>query len=162
AVLLFGIEGAAVALVYAAVVATVLIVIRPADRVRRTQRVVEGEDDWGQFARVASIAALRTGIYFSLQAFAAVHIVRSFDTSEATGNAAVTAMLVAGAVGTLVGGRLADSPRRQRLVLVGFLVVVAPSIALFLVAPSPALAVVALVIVGFTTIGNFSITLAMG
>ena len=163
AVLLFGLEGSLVALVPAAVVATVLIVVRPADRVPRTQRQVTGaHDDWGQFSRVASIAALRTGVYFSLQAFAAVHIVRTFGTSEATGNAAVTAMLVAGAAGTLVGGRLADTPARQRLVLIAFLVVVAPSIALFLVAPSTVFAVVALVVVGFATIGNFSVTVAMG
>jgi FSR family fosmidomycin resistance protein-like MFS transporter len=162
AVLLFGLEGSLVALVPAAVVAVVLVVVKPADRVGRVTHQASGEDDWGQFARVATVAALRTGVYFSLQAFAAVHIVRQFGTSEATGNAAVTAMLVAGAVGTLVGGRLADTPARQRLVLIGFLVVVAPAIGLFLIAPSPALAVVALVVVGFSTIGNFSVTVAMG
>ena len=56
-------------------------------------------------------------MHFGLLAFVPVWFVTSLDTSEATGNAALTAMLASGAAGTLIGGRVADRVGRRTILL---------------------------------------------
>ena len=87
-------------------------------RPSRRRRRAAGEDDWGAFSRLGGLIALRSGVYFGLQAFIPAYFVVELSSSEAAGNAALTIMLAAGAVGTLVGGGLVDR-WGARAVLVG-------------------------------------------
>jgi FSR family fosmidomycin resistance protein-like MFS transporter len=119
-----------------------------------------GTDRWGPFSMVAGIAALRSGAYFGLQAFIPAWFITHFGTSAGAANAALTALLVAGAVGTLVGGRLADRIGR-RAILVICMGVLTPLILLALAA-GEAGGYVLLALVGFFTVGNFSITVVLG
>lgn len=117
-------------------------------------------DRWGPFARLAGVAAGRSGVYFGLQAFVAVFFIEQLGASTAEGNAALTVMLVAGALGTLAGGLLADRFGR-RTILAGFLATLTPLILLLTVADVIA-GFVLLALIGFFCIGNFSITVVMG
>jgi FSR family fosmidomycin resistance protein-like MFS transporter len=119
-----------------------------------------GEDDWGAFARVSGLVALRTGVYFGLQAFVPAYSVVELASSEAAGNAALTIMLAAGAAGTLVGGGLLDR-WGARAVLIGTMALLLP---LLLVLPlvGAVAAAVLLGAVGFVAIAAFSITVIMG
>jgi FSR family fosmidomycin resistance protein-like MFS transporter len=138
-----------------------LIAFRPASAdIPRGQRESVGEDRWGPFSLVASISALRSGAYFGLQSFVPLYFIAHFGTSTGEGNAALTVMLVAGAIGTLVGGRLADRLGR-RAILVGCMAVLPPLILLTLVAGQVG-GFVVLALVGFFTVGNFSITVVLG
>jgi FSR family fosmidomycin resistance protein-like MFS transporter len=112
------------------------------------------------FARLAGVAAARSGVYFGLQAFVAVYFIQHFGTSAATGNAALTTIVVAGALGTLVGGRLADRIG-GRMILVGCMTVLPGLILLFLIA-GRVWAFVLLALIGFFCVGNFSITVVLG
>ena len=117
-------------------------------------------DQVGPFARLAGVVGMRSIIFFGLQAFIPVYFVRELDVSEAAGNAALSVMLVAGAVGTYVGGRLVDRLGR-RVIVVGSMAALGPLLVLFLlVGRWPATAL--LVGVGFLVIANFSITVVMG
>ena len=119
-----------------------------------------GTDAWGPFSRLGAVISLRTGIYFGLQTFVPAYFVTQFATSEAAGNVALTAMLVAGAVGTLVGGVLTDR-LGARAVLVGSLAVALPLLVAFpLTGRTPA--TVLLAGVGFVTIASFSVTVVLG
>jgi len=118
------------------------------------------QDRWGPFARLAGLAAWRSGVYFGLQSFVAAYFIRRFGASEAEGNAALTVVLVAGVAGTLVGGRLADRIGR-RPVLVGCMAVLTPLLLLLMVS-GQALSYALLALVGFFTVGNFSITVVLG
>ena len=69
--------------------------------------------------------ALRSGVYFGLQAFIPAYFVVELSISEAAGNAALTIMLAMGAVGTLVGGGLVDR-WGARTVLVGTQILLLP------------------------------------
>ena len=60
------------------------------------------EDDWNAFARLGGVVALRSCVYFGLQAFIPLWFIHQLGTGEGAGNAALTAMLVAGAVGNLL------------------------------------------------------------
>ncbi len=114
----------------------------------------------GPFARLSSVVGLRSVVFFGLQAFVPIYFARELGTSEAAGNAALSVMLVAGAVGTYVGGRLVDRLGR-RVIVVGSMAVLGPLLVLFLlVGRWPATAL--LVAIGFVVIANFSITVVMG
>ena len=117
-------------------------------------------DRWGPFARLGLAVSLRSVVYFGLLTFVPLYYVGTLHTSKATGNLALTAMLVAGAVGTLVGGRLADRIG-TRPIFVASLTTLTPLIALFL-AVGPAPGVVVLAAIGGLTIATFSVTVVMG
>jgi FSR family fosmidomycin resistance protein-like MFS transporter len=70
-------------------------------------------------------------------------------------------MLVAGALGTLVGGRRGDRIGRRR-VLLGSMCAQLPLLLLFLAAGDGILAGVLLALIGFVTVMSFSVTVVMG
>ena len=92
------------------------------------------QDRWGAFGRLTAVISLRSCVHFGLLAFVPVWFVTTLDTSEAVGNAALTAMLAAGAAGTLIGGRMADRIGRRTLLL-ACLAATAPLLAAFILAP---------------------------
>jgi FSR family fosmidomycin resistance protein-like MFS transporter len=163
AVLLLGLPGAGVVLVPALAVAALLATLESGAPAAgwREARHARAPDRWGPFSRVAGIAVLRSGVYFGLQAFLASYFIEHLGTSQAFGNAALTVMLVAGAAGTLAGGRLADRVDR-RGVLGGFMLAIPPLLALLLLAGDATAGAVLVAAIGFVTIGNFSLTVVIG
>src|SRR3954471_6315715 len=167
AVLAFGLSGTLAVAVLPALAAVVLLVevphlrARTADAARAGRKQAAGRDDWGAFGRLTAAVSVRSGVYFGLQSFVPVWFIHHYGTSEAAGNAALSVMLVAGAVGTLVGGRLVDRIGRRR-VLVGSMALQFPLLLLFMAAGRGVLAGVLLGAVGFVTIMSFSVTVVMG
>ena len=163
-VLLFGLSGTLalglLPLAAAVLIASALPRLRALERAVAAEPVEGGRDDWGAFGRLGGMIALRSGVYFGLQAFIPAYFVAELSTSEAAGNAALTLMLAAGAVGTLVGGVLVDR-FGARAVLVATQVALVP---LLLVLPlvGTAAATALLALIGFTTIASFSITIVLG
>ena len=121
---------------------------------------VEREDRWGPFARLTGVISLRSCVHFGLLAFVPVWFVSQLGTSEAAGNAALTAMLASGAVGTLVGGRIADRVG-QRTILLGALALAGPVILAFIHAPA-GLAFLLIALTGMLIVGTFAITVVIG
>ncbi len=117
-------------------------------------------DDWKAFGTLTGAVAARSIVYFGLMTFVPLYFVDDLGTGEAAGETALIAFLVAGAVGTLVGGRLADRVGR-RPVLLGSFVLQAPLLVLFLVG-GPTLATVALALIGLVAIATFSISVVLG
>jgi FSR family fosmidomycin resistance protein-like MFS transporter len=162
AVLLAGLPGTAVLLVptfLAAAALTRLPIARqpvPPPTDRRA-----GADRRGAFLLLALVASLRAGAYFGAQAFLAAALVTRLDVSTATGNAALTVFLVAGAAGTLAGGRLADRIG-HRAVISGSLATTVPALALTVTAPTPALTVAAAALLGLTVVSSYSATVVLG
>jgi FSR family fosmidomycin resistance protein-like MFS transporter len=167
AVLAFGLHGTLLALIPLWLAAALLVIelrrlkgFAPAAGPRGDGNGARGRDQVGPFSRLAGVVGLRSVIFFGLQAFIPVYFVTQLDTSEAAGNGALSVMLVAGAVGTYVGGRLVDRVGR-RVIVVGSMAALGPLLVLFmLVGRWPATAL--LVGVGFLVIANFSITVVMG
>jgi FSR family fosmidomycin resistance protein-like MFS transporter len=117
-------------------------------------------DDWRSFGILTGAVAARSIVYFGLMTFVPLYFVDVLHTSEAAGETALIAYLVAGALGTLVGGRLADRVGRRPLLVASF-TLQAPLLILFLVG-GPTLATVALGLVGLIAIATFSISVVMG
>ncbi|MGI8710281.1 MAG: MFS transporter [Acidimicrobiales bacterium] len=167
-VLAFGLAGTLGLLVPGAVMAVVLYRhlgrLRDLDARRAAAATAQGaprvRDRWGPFTRMGTVVALRSGVYFGLQSFVPLWFVQRLDSSESVGNAALTTMLVAGAVGTLAGGRLVDRIG-PRAVLVGTMAASVPLLVAFpLDGPSVAFGVLAAI--GLVTIASFSVTVVLG
>jgi FSR family fosmidomycin resistance protein-like MFS transporter len=163
-VLLFGLTGTVALVVFP--LAAAVLTGRELGRLRRLEQAQgpalasAGEDDWGAFSRLGGLIALRSGVYFGLQAFVPAYFVAELSSSEAAGNAALAIMLAAGAVGTLVGGGLVDR-WGARAVLLGTQLLLLPLLVVLpLVGAAPATIVLGLV--GFVTIASFSITIVLG
>jgi FSR family fosmidomycin resistance protein-like MFS transporter len=119
-----------------------------------------GEDRWRPFALLGGVTAARTFVYFGLLTFVPLYYVSELHTSKAAGNTALALMLIGGAVGTALGGPLADRVGRRRVVLCS-LAVLPPLILAFHAAPQ-GLATALLIVIGAATVATFSVTVVMG
>lgn len=117
-------------------------------------------EHWGPFVRMVMIVTVRSFVYFGLIAFVASYYERVLGTSTAFGNAALTAMLAAGAVGTLLMGPLAD--RFGRRAVVGASMLLLPPLIYGFTLSGPVLGIALLALVGAVTVGTFGVTVVMG
>lgn len=164
-VLAFGLSGTLLVIVPTALMGAVLARELPRLKPFRTgpdtpTRSAQSTAAWGPFTILALVIALRSFVYFGMVTFIPLYYVRDLHTSKALGGAALSVMLVGGAVGTLVGGRLADRFGR-RAVLRGSMLVLPPLIVAFLLS-GPVLALAFAALAGAATIATFAVTIVMG
>jgi FSR family fosmidomycin resistance protein-like MFS transporter len=131
-----------------------------ADLTKSRAGTAADHDDWRPFTLLAVVIALRSFIYFGFVTFISLYFIHDLHTSKGTAGAALTVMLIGGAIGTLVGGQLADRFGR-RSVLVGSMAVMPFLTVGFLISP-PALAMFFAAIAGAATIATFAVTIVMG
>lgn len=164
--LVFGLHGTVFVIIPTGLMALVLAHELPrlkrfrGDLVGGRVQASDENEAWGPFVRLAGVIALRSFVYFGMVTFIPLYYVNVLHASKALGNAALTAMLLGGAAGTLLGGPLADRFGR-RAVLVGSMCVSPPLIVGFLVS-GPALALVFAALTGMVTIATFAVTIVMG
>ncbi|MBV8941769.1 MAG: MFS transporter [Solirubrobacterales bacterium] len=166
ALLAFGLRGTLLVLVPTWLMAGVLAHELP--RLARFRSdVVAGQvrrggerDAWGPFAVLAGVIAMRSFIYFGLITFIALYWVHDLHTGKAFGSAALVALLLGGAAGTLAGGPLADRFGR-RAVLIGSMISIPPLVVALLLS-GPTLGILFAVLAGAATIATFSVTIVMG
>ncbi len=164
--LAFGLPGTLFVLIPTWLMALVLVHELPRLKAFRTDvvsgRVQKGEhhEAWGPFTLLGTIIALRSFVYFGMVTFIPLYYIHDLHASKAFGNAALSAMLLGGALGTLAGGPLADRFGR-RAVLAGSMLLLPPLVVLFLLS-SPGVAVVFAALAGAATIATFAVTIVMG
>src|SRR5947209_6884280 len=162
----FGLHGTAFVVIPTFLMGAVLLHELPRLRTFRTDvaggRVQRGDEReaWGPFTVLAAVIALRSFVYFGLVTFVPLYYVNVLHTSKTFGNSALTAMLLGGAAGTLLGGPLADRFGR-RTVLIGSMLTLPPLIVGFLLS-GPGLALVFAALAGMATIATFAVTIVMG
>jgi FSR family fosmidomycin resistance protein-like MFS transporter len=169
-VLVLGLHGTLLLAVGPAIVAAVIARELPrlravaAEKSAHVERTVADDDrdpdDWPAFLRLGGWISLRSCVYFGLQAFVPVWFIHHLGTGKGTGEAALTALLIAGAVGTYCGGRVVDRVGRRRLV-VGCSALLVPVLVAFVLAPNPVTAGLLVTLIGFVIIATFSITVVM-
>ncbi len=108
-----GLRGTALLILPA--LAMALILVRRLGRVldgpagaRRPATMPTGRDNWPEFLKLTSVVVVRSIVFFGLSSFLALYFIHGLGTSTAVGGAALTVFLAAGALGTLLGGWLAD------------------------------------------------------
>jgi FSR family fosmidomycin resistance protein-like MFS transporter len=164
--LVFGLHGTAFVLIPTWLMAGVLVHELPRLKTFRSD-VVSGRvsrtdepEAWGPFTLLATIIALRSFVYFGLVTFIPLYFIHDLHASKALGNAALSAMLLGGAAGTLIGGPLADRFGR-RTVLIGSMSILPVLLVAFLLAGAIPAIVIATV-TGAATIATFAVTIVMG
>ena len=165
-VLAFGLPGTLFLALPAALMAGVMVAetprmlrLAPEPAGDKTQEREAAQERWGPFAVMVAVVAVRSFVYFGLVAFVAAYYERVHGASAALGNVALTVMLAAGAVGTLLMGPLADRFGRKT-VLAWSMVVLSPLVLAFtFVGPYAGMALLALV--GAATVGTFGVTVVM-
>ncbi len=127
-----------------------------ADRARATRPAAQ----WGPFSRLVGAAVARTVPMYALLAFIPVYVIDQLHGTHVAGNLALTTMLLAGAAGTLVGGRLADRFGKRAVVRRAM----PPLIIALLLLPLTGLTglYVVLVLLGFSLDLPFSTTVVLG
>lgn len=117
----------------------------------RAHTMPTGVDDWPSFLKLTSIVVVRAVVFFGLTSFLALYFIHDLGTSTILGGVALTVFLVAGAVGTLLGGWLADRAGRLVSIRVGFVLSIPAMAGLVLTSEWQ----VALIFVALTGVGIF-------
>jgi FSR family fosmidomycin resistance protein-like MFS transporter len=165
-VLLFGLEGALLLIVPGLAVS--LWVASELPRLGGFRPVPGGTartqaprpDDWPAFGRLGVVIAARTFLFYAMLTFLPLYFVDVLRRSEGEGNTALAVFLAGGAVGTLLGGPLADRVGR-RPVVIGSLVAATPLV-LVVLSLDGAVVTPLLFVVGMALVASFSITVVMG
>ncbi len=161
-VLWLGLRGGALAAVPALVVSVALARALPRLAGLRpsggSQAAPSGETRAGAMTVLAGVIALRSVAWFALLTFVPLWVV-SQGGSEGEGNRELSAMLVAGVVGTLALGPIADRVGLRRTLLVTQ-AALPPLILVFLEVGGIA-GTLALMGVGFCVVGTFGITIVL-
>lgn len=108
-----GLRGTALLVLPALVMASILVkwlrpvLDGPADAPHPSS-MPSGRDNWPEFLKLTSVVVVRSIVFFGLSSFLALYFIHGLGASEVVGGAALTVFLASGAVGTLLGGWLAD------------------------------------------------------
>lgn len=104
-------------------------------------------DDWRAFMWLTAVLATWSVAYVGTSTFISLYSIQRFDVTPGFASIALSVFPAAGAVGTLAGGWLADRFGRLRVVRTGYLLAAVSTIAIVL-APSPAVVIVATAVLG--------------
>jgi FSR family fosmidomycin resistance protein-like MFS transporter len=127
------------------------------DEVGKARRDAVG-NDWGGTLMLLAIVGLRSLAHMGLFTFVPLYEVFR-GHSAGYGTRVLAVFLFAGALGTLIGGPLADRYGRRRILL-GSFIVTPPLILVYALVGGPA-GIVAIFFAGMAVIGTFGVTLVM-
>ena len=161
-VIWLGLEGGLVAMLPVLVVAGILFRVLPSlGRVapeQSSRRASHGDDDLRAMSLLAVVIAFRSVAWFGLLTFVPLWVVENGGT-EGEGNRTLALMLVAGAVGTLVLGPVADRLGLRRTLLVTQAAL--PVLIVLFVAMGGVVGTLALMLVGLCVVGTFGVTIVL-
>ncbi|MGB9615839.1 MAG: MFS transporter [Desulfomonilaceae bacterium] len=115
---------------------------------------------WGAFARLTVVIVLRVCLYFGMMTFIPLYYVKVRGLTIPEANSALTLLMLSGALGSWLGGYIADRIGLKTL-LVASLVAIPPLFVGFLFTHG-VLRLLCLGLVGFTTIGSASTVVLLG
>ena len=118
-----------------------------------------GRDDWRQFGRLSVVVVCRSMVTFGLSTFLAIWVARRVGGGPVAGEIALVVLFGLGALGTLLGGVLAERWGRIRVVRTAYAVSI-PAIAAIALVPGPAVyAVIAIAAIALYTPFSLHVTL---
>jgi MFS transporter, FSR family, fosmidomycin resistance protein len=169
ALLYWGVKGSAIVLLPAVIMA-VILTRRLSARAEEAPRSAvsaglasapKPRDAWAPFARLTGVVMARATLFFGLNTFIPLYWIHVLHMSKASGATALSLFALAGVIGNLLGGRLADRIGHPRVASLGFcaLIPLLPALVLMTQA-SAALAV--LVLMGFALSATYSPVIVLG
>ncbi|GAB3305728.1 MFS transporter [Epidermidibacterium keratini] len=140
-----------------------VVVLRGDRRTARAPKKIEADrpDDWRSFRWLTAVVICRSIAFFTVSSLIALYFTGPLGGSQLSGATALTLFLVIGAVGTLVGGFIADRIGRVVTSRIGFAAAI-PGFVVLLLAPSPAVAYAGVVLLAVGLYLPFSVMVSMG
>jgi len=163
----FGLHGTPLLIIPAAILALILATqlhasVAAHQASHRASAPAEKQPDlWGPFSWLTATIICRSVIFYGLNTFLPLYWIAVWHQSRDAGGRALTLLLISGATGTLIGGRLSDRFGRRRVInsalaLVPFLLLA------FVFAPTLPLSYLALVPLGMALFAPFSAMVVLG
>jgi FSR family fosmidomycin resistance protein-like MFS transporter len=117
-------------------------------------------DNWPAFLCLVLVIIVRSSIYYGLLTFVPLYLTHVRHTTVATASAALTCLSLAGIVGTLAAGQVADRFGRRRMFMV-LLAAVAP-LMVALLYTGGATIFVWMALIGMALVATFTIAVVLG
>jgi MFS transporter, FSR family, fosmidomycin resistance protein len=136
-----GVRGTAVLAIPAVLMGATVLTLQPRLRPRAAAAgggaaAHAGRDDWRGFAKLTSVVVTRAVLFFGLTSFLALYVSSTLGGSKTLGEIALALFLGFGALGTLIGGHLADRFGRLPVARAGYALAI-PSLAGLVLAGRP-------------------------
>lgn len=162
----FGVSGTPLLAIPAAVMIAILIrhlgpVLEGKAGAKRPRNLPTGEDNWWAFTGLIVVIIFRSTMFLAMTSFLGLFFVRNLGTSEGASGAILTVFLFAGAVGTLLGGWMADRWDRLASIRAGFILSM-PALGGLLISPNAAVAVGCVIVLGVALFLPFSVIIMLG
>ena len=122
--------------------------------------IIEAQERWGDFVRLTLVVVLRSIAFFGLNTFLPLYWTTNLRGTKAGGAMALTVLATSVAVGTLIGGRLADRYGRKTVIAVSLAVFV-PLLLIFIDARI-VMAAIMLIPIGIAVAAANSVVVVMG
>jgi MFS transporter, FSR family, fosmidomycin resistance protein len=122
--------------------------------------LIDNAEQWSDFTRLTVVVVLRSIVFIGLNTFTPLYWTHVLGGTKAGGGFALTTLLAAVTVGTLLGGRLADRYGRKIVVVVS-MAALAPLLLLFLSLHDLTVAGILLVPVGIALAAANSVVVVM-
>jgi FSR family fosmidomycin resistance protein-like MFS transporter len=119
------------------------------------------QDAWGPFTRLTATVICRSILFYGLNTFLPLYWINVLHQSNATAGTALTILFMAGVIGTLLGGRLADYLGHRRVLLIGFVTLI-PLLPILISVSDESMATVLLVPIGLALFAIYSPMVVMG
>lgn len=170
--LLFGMRGTLIVLLPGTIATLILLFtqrhfasIRARAHAHPTHKQNAGDDDWRAFGWLCAVVGLRATAFFGTVTFLPLLFINVLHVSKAQANTALSVLLITGAVGTLIGGRLGDRFARAVIVRlsIALIAALAAVVAFAAYAHAPqSLALVAVAVLGFAMSLSASVLVVLG
>lgn len=169
--LVFGLKGSIFLLLPVLIVSIIFITQLPyllqkekeetSKKIKRTVLQTPVKDEWNSFLKLMGPITCRSITFFGLNTFLPLYFIHVLNQSKTMGSAALTILLVMGAIGTLIAGRLADYYGQRNVVKVGFGILI-PLLIIFVNLHSPLTSMILLIPIGLTLFAPFSPMVVLG
>ncbi|APM39464.1 MFS transporter [Clostridium kluyveri] len=166
--LLFGLKGTIILALPALVMCIVFLIQLPKLTKNKGQATVKKEvqakntvDEWKPFSRLTATLTCRAMIFFGLNAFLPLYWIHVLNQSKRGGSIALSTLIIVGAVGTLIAGRMADKFGNRRVIMAGFLTLI-PLLFIFINVRNVILATLLLIPIGLSLYAPYSPMVVLG
>ncbi|MFT8316120.1 MAG: MFS transporter [Clostridium sp.] len=167
--LLFGLKGTII-LCIPAIIMSLVLLTQLKSFSKKLQKVSEdtvksgindSPDEWKPFANLTLTLLCRATIFFGLNTFLPLYWIHILGQSERSGSIALSILIIVGAIGTLIAGRVSDRVGHKKVVIAGYAALM-PLLFIFINVHNVAIATALLVPIGFALYTPFSPMVVLG